>query len=248
MLIKNIKKLNKNKYKISFVDKELIVYEDILIKYNILSNKNIEDKTLKEIEKENIYSEIYEISLKYLDIRMRLEKELRLYLKDKYDEKNINKVIERLKKEEYIDDSKYVKAYINDKINLSKDGPYKIKRDLAQKGVDESLINIDIDDNILREKLEKLIIKYSNINRNNSLNVIKTKILNHFTILGFDKELILEIFDSLNIKGDNNKIKKEYDKLINKYSKKYTGYKLEFTIKQKLYQKGYSIDEINNIL
>lgn len=248
MLIKEIKKLKNNKYKITYDDKILLVHEDILIKYNILTKKNIDDKLLIEIEKENIYLEAYDKALRYLGIKMRLEKDIYTYLKDKYDNKTINKVIDKLKKEGYLDTNKYIKAFINDKINLTNDGPYKIKRDLINKGIDESLIDLDIIDiNIIKDNLTKLIIKYSNINRDNSISVIKSKTLNHCLLLGYDKELILDIFDSLNIKENTNKIKKDYDKLINKYKTKYTGYKLEATIKQKLYQKGYSMDEINNI-
>ncbi len=248
MLIKNIKKLNKGKYKVTIDDKDIILYEDILIKYSIFKKKNIDDKLIKEIEKENEFLEIYESSLRYLDIKMRLEKELTKYLKNKFDSKSIDKVIIRLKKEGYIDDSKYVKSYINDKLNLSNDGPYKIKRDLINKGIDEELINIDIDKDILIDKLNKIVLKYSNIHKNNSLNVIKTKVLNYFNNLGYDRELIIEVFDNLDIKGNSDKISQEYEKLITKYSKKYSGYKLENTIKQKLYQKGYSIDEINKII
>lgn len=248
MLIKNIKKLNKGKYKVTIDDKDIILYEDILIKYSIFKKKKIDDKLIKEIEKENEFLEIYESSLRYLDIKMRLEKELTKYLKNKFDSKSIDKVIIRLKKEGYIDDSKYVKSYINDKLNLSNDGPYKIKRDLINKGIDEDLINIDIDKDILIDKLNKIVLKYSNIHKNNSLNVIKTKVLNHFNNLGYDRELIIEVFDNLDIKGNSDKISQEYEKLITKYSKKYSGYKLENTIKQKLYQKGYSIDEINKII
>ncbi len=247
MLIKNIKKLNKGKYKVTIDDKDLILYEDILIKYSILKKKNIDDKLIREIEKENEFLEIYESALRYLNIKMRLENELIKYLKNKFDSKNIDKVITRLKKEGYINDSNYVESYINDKINLSSDGPYKIKRDLINKGIDENLINIDIDKDILIDKLNKIILKYSNLHKNNSLNVIRTKVLNHFNNLGYDRELIIEVFDNLDIKGNSEKINKEYEKLTTKYSKKYSGYKLENTIKQKLYQKGYSIDEINKI-
>lgn len=247
MLVQNIKKLSKGKYKVTIDNKDLILYEDVLIKYKVLSKKTIDNQMLKDIEKDNEFIEIYETSLRYLDIKMRLEKELRKYLKDKFDLKNIDKVIVKLKKEGYIDDLKYAKSYINDKINLSNDGPYKIKRDLINKGIDEDLINIDIDYNLLKDKLNKIMPKYIKTNSKNSLNIIKNKVMNHFSILGYDKELIEDVFNSLNIKGDSNKIKTDYDKLKNKYSKKYSDYKLESTIKQKLYQKGYSIDEINKI-
>lgn len=248
MLIQNIKKLNKNKYKVIIGDRELILYEDVLIKYKVLSKKNMDNKLLKDIEKDNEFIEIYETSLRYLDIKMRLEKELRGHLDNKFDLKSIEKVIKKLKKEGYIDDSKYVKSYISDKINLSNDGPHKIKKDLINKGVKEELIIMDVDSSILKDKLKRIMQKYININKKNSLNVIKNKVMNHFTILGYDKEMIEEVFNSLDIKGNSEKIKTDYEKIKNKYSKKYSDYKLESIIKQKLYQKGYSIDEINSFV
>ena len=39
--------------------------------------------------------------------------------------------------------------------------------------------------------------------------------------------------------------KKIYDTLYKKYSSKYEGYELDMIIKQKMYQKGYDISEIN---
>lgn len=248
MLIKEIKKAGKNEYKLILKDKEIILYEDLLIKYNILLKKEISEDLLKEVEKENTYYEAYNKALSYLEIKMRLEKEIEEYLKNKYDQKIINKVISKLKKEDYLNVSKYIIAYINDKINFANDGPYKIKRDLINKGIDESLINIEsIDQELITSKLERLITKYSNINKNNSKNIIKSKVMSHFSLLGYDKELINDVFDNLNITGDNTKIKKDYDKLYEKYSKKVSGYKLDVLLKQKLYQKGYSIDEINNL-
>ena len=53
------------------------------------------------------------------------------------------------------------------------------------------------------------------------------------------------IEDILNTKKlNNNGGEKEYTKLYNKYSKKYSGYELENIIRQKLYQKGFDINEI----
>ncbi len=247
MLIKSIKKLTKGRYKIIIDDNELILYEQILIKYSILKAKEIDPKLIKEIEKENQNIEMYETSLRYLDTKMRTEKEVIKYLTDKYNYKDVENLLIRLKKEGLIDDSKYVKSFINDKINLSNDGPYKIKRDLIQKRIIEDLIEIDIDNNILLDKLRRIMPRYINLYKKNSKNMIKNKTVNYFLNLGYDKEIIEEVFDSLDVKGDNTKIKKDYEKLIKKYKAKYSGYKLESTIKQKLFQKGYSIDEINEI-
>ena len=47
---------------------------------------------------------------------------------------------------------------------------------------------------------------------------------------------------------DNTIIKKEYEKLFNKLSRKYKDKELYSQIKNKLYQKGFSYDEINNYI
>ena len=55
------------------------------------------------------------------------------------------------------------------------------------------------------------------------------------------------MYDNINIDNDNL-LKKEYDKIYKKLSLKYSDKELYNKIKTKLYQKGFSIDEINNFL
>ena len=43
-------------------------------------------------------------------------------------------------------------------------------------------------------------------------------------------------------------IKKEYDRLFRKLCKKYEGEELKYQIKNRLYQKGFSSDDINQII
>ena len=65
MKIENIKKKN-NKYIIKLGEKEIITYDEVIIKNNILYKKEIDEKLLKEIEEENKYYEYYEKILKYI--------------------------------------------------------------------------------------------------------------------------------------------------------------------------------------
>ena len=78
----------------------------------------------------------------------------------------IEEVIERLKKEGYISEKQYIEAYINDKLNLSKDGPYKIKRNLLNLELPENLIDLSLEKisyNTWKDKLEKIINKRVNL-------------------------------------------------------------------------------------
>ena len=237
----------KNKYKVYFDDESTLdLYENVILKHDLLLKKEIDNKKLELIKTDNEKEEIYDVALKYYSIKMRTKNELVIYLKKKnYSDNDIDNTINRLLKEGIINDERYAKAYINDKFNLSSSGPNKIKNELLKNGIDESIINNYLDE-INREdidlKLDRLIDKKIKVTKNCSGNVLKYKIMNYFINEGYDKNDVERILNNKNLNSGD--IKKEYDKLYNKYSKKYSGYELENIIKQKLYQKGYNLNEI----
>lgn len=237
----------KNKYKVFFDNNESIdLYEDVILKHDLLLKKEISDKDIEVIKKANNKEEIYYVSIKYYSIKMRTKNEMKLYLKKKnYSDDDIDNTINRLIEEGIINDEKYARAFINDKIHLSNMGPYKIKNELLKNGISEEIIDkyIDeIDQEEIRNKLERLIDKKINTIKNCSGSVLKYKIMNYFINEGYNKYDIEDILESKNL--NNGDIEKEYNKLYNKYSKKYSGYELENIIKQKLYQKGYNLEQL----
>lgn len=251
MKIKTIKK-QANKYKIILEDNTIIItYDDIIIKNNILYKKELDEDLIKRIEEENNYYEAYNKTIKYIKTKLRSEFEIKKYIsKLEINENDKTEILEKLKTEKLIDDKFYVKAYIHDRIELSNEGPNKIKESLLKEYIDENIINQEletIDKRQIKEKLEKLILKKLKTNHKYSGNMFKQKILNYFINLGYDKSDINEIIDKNQI-DDNEIIKKEYDKLYNKLKQKYNDYELNLKIKQKLYQKGFKIEEINKML
>ena len=250
MKIKKIQKKN-NKYKIILEDNNIIeTYDEVIIKENILYKKEITDELKIKIEKQNKYYEIYNNVLKYIKTKLRSEYEIREYIKkNEVDKKTEEEIIKKLKETRLIDNKTYVHAYIHDRIKFSNDGPYKIKKELLKQKIEEELIEEELnklDKEEIYQKLNKQILKKLNTNNKYSNNMIKQKLLNYFINQGYEKEMINEIIED-NQKEDNNIIKKEYEKLYNKYKNKYNEYELNRVIKQKLYQKGFSINEINNI-
>jgi len=250
MKIKKIQKKN-NKYKIILEDNNIIeTYDEVILKENILYKKEITDELKIKIEKQNKYYEIYNNVLKYIKTKLRSEYEIREYIKkNEIDKKTEEEIIKKLKETRLIDNKTYVHAYIHDRIKFSNDGPYKIKKELLKQKIEEELIEEELnklDKEEIYQKLNKQILKKLNTNNKYSNNMIKQKLLNYFINQGYEKEMINEIIED-NQKEDNNIIKKEYEKLYNKYKNKYNEYELNRVIKQKLYQKGFSINEINNI-
>ena len=247
MKINKFKKIGSNKYKIYFDNESLIVYEDVILKYNLLYKKDIDNDLLIEINKENYKSSIYDVSIKYISVRMRSKKELEEYLKKKkYDQKDIEETIKRLQSQDLLNDEKFAKSYINDKLYLTNYGLTKIKNDLLKLGVEEYIIDAivnNIDLQVINDKLSKIIDKELKINSKLPTNKLNNKIINRCINLGYNYEDILNILNDKNIEGNSN-IEYDYKKIYEKYKNKY---ELNAVIKSKLYQKGYTIDEINNI-
>ena len=247
MKINKFKKIGSNKYKIYFDNESLIVYEDVILKYNLLYKKDIDNDLLIEINKENYKSSIYDVSIKYISVRMRSKKELEEYLKKKkYDQKDIEETIKRLQSQDLLNDEKFAKSYINDKLYLTNYGLTKIKNDLLKLGVEEYIIDAivnNIDLQVINDKLSKIIDKELKINSKLPTNKLNNKIINRCINLGYNYEDILNILNDKNIEGNSN-IEYDYKKIYEKYKNEY---KLNAVIKSKLYQKGYTIDEINNI-
>lgn len=246
MQIEKIKK-NGKKYKIILDNGlEIKTFDDVIINNSLLYNKTINNDLLEKINKENDYYDVYYKVVNLISKKLRSEKEIKDFL-EKYDVDK-SKIINKLKSINLINDKNFVKAYISDKINLSNDGLDKIKNDLLKHNIDINLIMDEIskiDNDLIDQKIEKLIIKKTK-NSNYSGFKLKYKVVNELINLGYDKSRIVEIYDNLNIKNDNL-IVKEYNKLYSKLSKKYQDKELEYKINLKLYNKGFTKEEIEDI-
>ena len=62
-------------------------------------------------------------------------------------------------------------------------------------------------------------------------------------MLGYDVDLINRVISEYDFSNDKDMVKKEYDKLYKRLSRKYSGNELEYKIKEKLYQKGLYYEE-----
>lgn len=70
----------------------------------------------------------------------------------------VEEILEKLKEEKFLNDDRFVKAYVADKFKFNKWGKVKIRHSLRMKGLPEDLIQIHLDE-IDEEKYKKLLIK-----------------------------------------------------------------------------------------
>ena len=241
MKINKFKKVGKNKYKIFFDNTDITVYEDIILKYDLLIRKDIDVDLLDDIINENKYYDVYETALNYIEFKMRNKKEIQKYLSNKgFEQSLIDKTISKLDSIGLLNSNSYIVAFINDKVNLSNDGPYKIKKqlielDFDEKDIDEYLNTIE--NSIWKNKLKKIVSKKKNIMKNKSYYMFITKLKNDLYNLGYDKDMIDEELSSISY--ESNALEKDFDKC----NKKFKGDKTK--IINSLLRKGYSYEEIN---
>jgi regulatory protein len=70
----------------------------------------------------------------------------------------IEEIIEKLIKEKFIDDERYVRAYVNDKFKFNKWGKIKIHHHLRMKGLSNEVIQHGLD-NINEDKYKMVLVK-----------------------------------------------------------------------------------------
>lgn len=248
MKIIKYKKLKSDKYKIFLEDESTMeLYEDTILKYNLLISKEIKKEDLDELEKFNYDLDAYYIALKYLDIRPRSKKEINDYLLKKgFSNDIISDTISKLETQGYLNDLAFGRVFLNNKLITTSNGPLKVRKELQQHNLNIEDINTILEeytDDIQVEKINKQINRIIKSNRNKGNVYIKRKIYNDLNNEGFNSSLIEEELNHLELEDDTDLAKKEYDKLYKKLSKKYTGSELEFKINQKLYQKGFHYEK-----
>ncbi len=239
-----------NKYQITLSDNTTIkTYDDVIINNGLLYHKEIDSETLHKLNLDTSYYDMYYKTVNYISKKLRSEKEIKNYL-DKINagKKEKDSIIKKLKEIGLLNDKSFAKAFISDRMNLSNDGPYKIKKvlyehDLTEETIEDAFNGIDYD---FTEKLTKLISKKVQSSKYSGY-VLKQKILNDFINLGYDREMISDIYDHLSF-DKSALLKKEYDKVYKKLSTKYSDKELENRIKTKLYQKGFNKEEIDSIM
>ena len=240
--ISSYKKKKGSIYEIIFDSSEKInLYDDVILKYNLLLSKEIDEKKLKQILEDNSYLESYHIALKYLNYKLRTEKEIIKRLKN-YSKEAINYTLKRLKEEGYLNDQLYIKSYINDEINLKMVGPLKIAYNLKKLGFKEKDINNYLDtfsNDVWLNKMQKIITKKMSINHNLSSIMLKQKIIQDLVSRGFNKDDIMSVIKEYTFNESKDIYKKEYIKAKEKLEKKYSGDELEYRIKIALMKKGF---------
>lgn len=193
-IIKYTKKGNGNYDILLDNNKKITLSEDLILKKNLLYKKEVDPYLLEELLTENIKYDIYNKCVKYISIRLRSINEIKEYMKRlNADEETINNTIERLLKNNLLNDEVFTKAFIQDKLNFTTMGPYRIEQELKRQHIDNTIISkylCNIDKDILITKINKQINKL--IKSNKKKDNLKNKIYKNLISLGYSNDMILK--------------------------------------------------------
>lgn len=247
MKITNYKKLKNNQYEITFDDniKEKI-YDDVILNKELLLKKELSKKDLDAILDDNKKMAAYFTGLKSISVRMKSKKELEKILCGKLFSKiEIDYAIDRLSREGYINNFKYIEAFVNDSINLSLDGPKKILNKLTELGMPfkDSVDYIDgIDSSIWENRIDKIIHKKLATKKDSNIIFVK-KVTQYLINLGYESSMIFNIFSNIELESDYELFLKDAEKIWNKIKDEDLFIKKQKFI-GKLYSKGYKQEYI----
>ncbi len=247
MKILKYKKMSNGRYKVSLENMDLLLYEEVILKYNLLITKEIDPLMIEDISQDNMFYEVYYYALNSLKSRFKSVYDIRKILEKKeFPNQIIDNVIDKLLSQGYLNDESFVKAFINNKLMTTNYGPYKLKSELVEHKVDIDLIekelsNFSYEDQLV--KIEKLVNRFYKSNHTRGGIVLRNKIANDIINYGYEFSLIDKVLDKFDFSDNEEIAKAEYKKLYNKLSRKYSNEELERKIREKMYMKGLKYEK-----
>ena len=239
-------------YVMIFLDDEKIMISlEAYFKYNVKSLKGLDDNLYSIFKDDEKYLKAYRGCLRKISSKDHSVKQIRDYLyKTELDKATIDSIIDRLKEYKLLDDEKYCINKIN-YYNNSSLSTKQIKLKLKNDGISEELIkqHLNTNDEMEYAKALKIASKYSNV-KSKSTSALKQSVLTKLVGNGFSYEISKRAVDSLiiNNKNELELLRKEYDKALRKYEKKYDNYDLRNHIYAYLINKGFRSDDIKEVM
>ncbi|MGM8213743.1 recombination regulator RecX [Virgibacillus sp. W0430] len=227
--------------------------EDVLIKYRLKKGMKLEQSIYEQIRNDETFHQSYSMAIRFLSYRMRTKKELEIHLLNKdVDEVQIPRIIEKLYKENLLNDEAFSDSFVRNRINMSDKGPLVVKQELIAKGISSEIAAKAIEQFTYELQYEKAINwaqKKLNQKKKNALQKRLQSIKASLAQKGFSEEVIQDALQNINISDEKND---EWDavihhgnKMIQRYGKRFSNYELKNKVKTGLYRQGFSIKMIN---
>ena len=169
---------------------------ELKYKHKLEVGMEVDDNFIQEVLKSEEQNKVINHALNLLSFRQRSEKEIYTALKRKdYDEIYIENAIDYCRRQKFLDDRAFAKAFIKDKLNLNQLGEQRIKYELQRKGVSQNIIDdvlvLDRDDQY--EAAFKLAEKKLPSYRNDDRNAAYRKLSGFLQRKGYSFEIVSKV-------------------------------------------------------
>ena len=157
MKIERYELVKNDKYNVFLSNGEVLTLpESVITENELLLKKELSQELYEKVNRDSLIYDLVSVAIKYISIRLRSISEIKAYLSKKNSDKDlIESATQKLIALGYLDDERFTKAFIKDKLNFTTMGDYKIRMELQKLGVDLQIIEsniFSIDDDIVKKK------------------------------------------------------------------------------------------------
>ncbi|MDQ0256880.1 regulatory protein [Evansella vedderi] len=256
----SVAKRNKGRFHI-YLDKgegeeyAFTVSEDVLVKRQLIKGRKLTEKEIEAIREEDVLDKAFQKALNFLSYRMRSKKEVLQYLKDQeVQQEEASQLLDRLKDLNLLDDQMFAAAFVRTKKNTQKKGPLIIEQELYEKGISQRMIDKAMEEYPVEEQLNNAMnaaSKKLSSYKSEAHRQKKQKLGQFLMQRGFTSSVVQQAVEESMKDNDDNleleAIRKQGTKAVKKFSK-LEGWEREQRIKQHLYQRGFSMEIIEEWL
>ncbi|MBM7704422.1 recombination regulator RecX [Metabacillus iocasae] len=224
---------------------------NVLIQHDLRKGKELDEFDMTEIQFADDMKKAYNLAVSYLAYRMRSTKEVGDYLRKKeMDDVIIQQVLLKLTDQRYLNDVEFAKAYVLTQMNTTVKGPTVIRKELAEKGVQEQEITLSLCEYPKEQQLQtamKVIEKLKSKYKKLSETMMKQKIEQTLLAKGHVLSVIQLAFEEVHVEKESDE---EWEALqyqgmkAHRRYERYDGWEYEKRMKQSLYRKGFSMEQI----
>ncbi len=162
MVITSISQQKRNTDNVNlFIDNEFFcsISKNQLIELDLHKEKEITEDEKEIILKSSERNKIKEKLNRFLSLRPRSTKEVRDYLlyKRKIEKEEAEAIVDEYLHKNFLNDLKFAKWFVEQRINSGKYGSQKIKADLIKKGISKEHIKNAIEEKVDIEEEEKIL-------------------------------------------------------------------------------------------
>ncbi|AYW48361.1 recombination regulator RecX [Tetragenococcus osmophilus] len=254
--VTSIQKLKGTFYQVTIDHQEKIkVSEDLLVRFRLLKGSELSEEQMADVKEQASYDFGLQEALNYISYQLRTEKEVRTYLQNKeIPLEDRHKIVTRLKELGVLNDQTYAVSYVRTQIRLSDKGPANLTQQLRKKGVQDDLIaeamelyTPELQAEIAANTAVKGLKKIRGKSHHETLQKLRLNLIKK----GFNQDIAQQAIEGLDYEIDESQewetLQKEGQKLL-KRDRSNDSSKKKMKLKQKLYQKGFTVDMIQKFI